>query len=95
MKDEITSKRVFSSPLEAMAIANANKICMAGEGKVKVYSATDFKEIVQETFEIPQGVGKVSKMEFSQDSSLLLVTTMNGYVFGYMLSTNMLVSNCN
>jgi hypothetical protein len=44
---------------------------------------------------MPQGVGKVSKMEFSQDGSLLLVTTMNGYVFGYMLSTNMLVSNCN
>lgn len=78
-----------------MAVANASKICMAGEGKVKVYSATDFKEIVQETFDIPQGVGKVSKMEFSQDGSLLLVTTMNGFVFGYMLSTNMLVANCN
>jgi hypothetical protein len=34
-------------------------------------------------------------MEFSQDGSLLLVTTMNGYVFGFMLSTNMLVANCN
>ena len=45
-----------------MAIANGNKICMAGEGKVKVYAATDFKEIAQETFEMPQGVGKVSKM---------------------------------
>lgn len=34
-------------------------------------------------------------MEFSQDGSLLLLTTMNGYVFGFMLSTNMLVANCN
>ncbi len=44
---------------------------------------------------MPQGVGKISKMEFSQDGSLLLITTMNGYVLGYMLSTNMLVSSCN
>ena len=62
MKDEITSKRVFSAPLEAMAIANGNKICMAGEGKIKVYAATDFKEIPTETFEMPSGSGKVSKM---------------------------------
>lgn len=62
MKDEITSKRVFTAPLEAIAVANGTKIVMAGEGKVKVYSATDFKEVTQETFDLPQGVGKVSKM---------------------------------
>lgn len=44
---------------------------------------------------MPQGVGKVSRMEFSNDGSLLLVTTMNGYAFGFMLSTNMLVASYN
>lgn len=43
MKDEITSKRVFSAPLEAIAVANGAKIVMAGENKIKVYAATDFK----------------------------------------------------
>jgi hypothetical protein len=44
---------------------------------------------------MPQGVGKVSRMEFSQDGSLLLVATMNGFVFGFMLSTNMLIASYN
>jgi len=43
MKDKITSKRVFSAPLEAIAVSNGSKIVMAGENKVKVYSAADFK----------------------------------------------------
>jgi hypothetical protein len=34
-------------------------------------------------------------MEFSQDGSVLLISTMNGLLFGYMLSTNMLVSTYN
>ena len=68
---------------------------MAGEGKVKVYSASDFKEVTQETFDVPQAAGKISRMEFSADGSVLLLTTMNGFVFGYMLSTVMLVSNFN
>ncbi len=68
---------------------------MAGEGKVKVYSAADFKEVTQETFDVPQSAGKVSRMEFSADGSVLLISTVNGFVFGYMLSTNMLVSNFN
>jgi hypothetical protein len=30
MKDEITSKRVFTAPLEAIAVASGSKIVMAG-----------------------------------------------------------------
>jgi hypothetical protein len=30
-----------------MAVAGGNKLVMAGENKVKVYAATDFKEITQ------------------------------------------------
>jgi len=44
---------------------------------------------------MPPGAGKVSRMEFSQDGSLLLIATMNGNLYGYMLSTKMLVSNFN
>lgn len=44
---------------------------------------------------MPNGCGKVSKMEFSKDGSILIISTLNGMVFGYMLSTNMLVANYN
>lgn len=79
-----------------MAVNNPfYKLALAGENKVKVISLSDWKEIKQETLELPPGSGKVAKLEFSQDGSTLIVVTQSGLLFGYILSTNMLVSTYN
>ena len=93
MKDEIKSERVFNAPLEAIAINNPfYKLAVAGENKVKVISLSDWKEITQETFELPQGSGKVARMSFSPNGNTLTITTHNGMLYGYILSPTTLIS---
>ena len=70
-------------------------MALAGENKVKIYNLGDWKEIRQETFDLPMGCGKVSKLEFSPDGQTLMITTQSGNLFGYILSMNMQVSAYN
>ena len=68
------------------------KLAVAGENKVKIIGLNDWKEIKQETFDLPVGCGKVAKLEFSNDGQTLIITTQNGNLFAYILSMNMQVS---
>lgn len=68
---------------------------MAGENKIKIVSLSDWKEIKQETFDLPVGCGKVAKMDFSNDGQTLIITTQSGNLFAYILSMNMQVSAYN
>ena len=96
MKDEIKSERVFNAPLESMAVNNPfYKMALAGENKIKIISLGDWKEIKQETIELPQGSGKVASMNFSPNGNTLTIVTQNGFVYGYILSTAVLISTYN
>ena len=96
MKDEIKSERVFNAPLEAMAVNNPFfKLALAGENKIKIISLSDWKEIKQETFDLPPGSGKVASLSFSPNGSTLTITTHSGMVYGYILSTTTLISTYN
>jgi WD repeat-containing protein 19 len=96
MKDEIKSERVFNAPLEAMAVNNPfYKMALAGENKIKIISLGDWKEIKQETIELPPGSGKVASMNFSPNGNTLIIVTQSGTVYGYILSTAVLISTYN
>jgi hypothetical protein len=71
------------------------KLAVAAENKVKVIGLTDWKEIKQETFDLPIGCGKVAKLEFSGDGQTLIITTHSGNLFAYILSINMQTSAWN
>jgi hypothetical protein len=96
MRDEIKSERVFNAPLEAMAVNNPYyKMALAGENKIRVVSLSDWKEIKQETFDLPQGCGKIASLMFSPNGNTLTMTTHSGMVYGYILSTTTLISTYN
>lgn len=96
MKDEIKSERVFNAPLEAIAVNNPYyKLAVAGENKIKIISLGDWKEIKQETIELPPGSGKVASMNFSPNGGTLTIITQSGMVYGYILSTAVLISTYN
>ena len=79
-----------------MAVNNPfYKMALAGENKVKIISLSDWKEIKQETFDLPQGCGKVASLAFSPNGNTLTITTHTGMVYGYILSTTTLISTYN
>lgn len=87
---------MFNAPLEAMAVNNPfYKMALAGENKIKIISLGDWKEIKQETIEMPAGSGKVAAMSFSPNGATLAIVTQNGLLFGYILSTAVLISTYN
>ena len=56
---------------------------------------SDWKEIKQETFDLPQGSGKFTSLAFSPNGNTLSITTSNGMIYGYILSTTTLISTYN
>jgi hypothetical protein len=44
---------------------------------------------------LPPGSGKVASMNFSPNGNTLIIITQNGFVFGYILSTAVLISTYN
>ena len=79
-----------------MAVNNPYyKLALAGENKVKIISLGDWKQIKQETFDIPPGSGKVASLQFSPNGNTLIVITQSGLLYGYILSTATLISTYN
>ena len=59
---------------------------MAGEGSIRIFNLSSWKEIKNEKIVLPKNVGKVTKMNWSQNGQLLVVTTANGHLLGYTTS---------
>ena len=70
------------------------KLAVAGEGIIKFYNVSTWKEIKHERITIQRKVGKITKMEWSSNGQLLVITTANGHVYGYLTSVPALFS-CN
>ena len=53
-------------------------------GIIKFYSMVDWVELVGERLEITKSAGKITELKWSKDGSILVVTTGNGYFFGFL-----------
>lgn len=61
------------------------KCAVAGEGnKIKFYNMKNWKEIRKESITLPENKGRPIKMTWSKNGQLLLVSTNNGYLLGYL-----------
>ena len=68
LKDEISSERVFNTTLDAMCTNDIlYKLAVAGEGIIKFYNVSTWKEIKHERITIQRKVGKITKMEWSNN----------------------------
>jgi WD repeat-containing protein 19 len=65
-------------------------MAVAAAGVIKFYEAKptadslEWSECVQDKIEIQKGCGKITKMHWTQDGSILTVTTSNGYFLGFL-----------
>ena len=87
MQSEVQSEKIFGSTLDCIATNdNLYKLAVAGENCIKVYNLSTWKELKNEKIVLPKNIGKVSKMEWSQNGQLLVASTSNGHLIGYTTS---------
>ncbi|EGR31945.1 WD repeat protein [Ichthyophthirius multifiliis] len=93
LRDEIQSKRIFQSSLDAMCTNNlVYKLAAAGENQIHIYNLGSWDEIVQQRIELPKNAGTVTKMEWAGNGQLLVISTSNGHIYGYLTSIPQLTS---
>lgn len=53
-------------------------------GTIKFYQISDWTEITGERLEITKSAGKITRLHWSKDGSIMTITTGNGYFFGFL-----------
>jgi len=82
---EKTSISPFKQGIEQIAVnADLQKIAVASMGSIRFYNVSDWQELVGERLDITQGAGKMTRLEWTPDGSILTVATQNGYFFGFL-----------
>ena len=67
-------------------------MAVAGEGTIKFYNMSTWKEIKNERITLPSGIGRVDKMVWTPNGQILTITTQDGHVFGFLTSQPNLTS---
>jgi len=57
---------------------------VAAAGAVRFFSLVDWQEIHADKIEIMKSCGKITKVHWTRDGSILTVTTANGYFMGFL-----------
>jgi hypothetical protein len=77
--------QVGNAPIEAINVNESlGKLAVASQGVIRFYGLDDWQEIVTEKIEITRGCGKITKLHWTKDGSILTVTTQNGYFLGFL-----------
>jgi|LauGreDrversion4_2_1035121.scaffolds.fasta_scaffold83863_2 hypothetical protein len=90
---EISACQVGTTPVECINVnLEVGKIAVASQGSIRFISLTDWKEVVADRIEITKSGGKVTKIDWTPDGSILTVTTSNGYFLGFLTTIPQLFS---
>lgn len=82
---EISACQVGTTPVECINVnQEVGKIAVASQGSIRFISLSDWKEVVADRIEITKSGGKVTKIDWTKDGSILTVTTSNGYFMGFL-----------
>lgn len=65
----------------------------AGEGMIKFYNMSTWKEVKNERINLPTNVGRIDKMSWTPNGQILTVSTVDGHVFGFLTSQPSLSSH--
>jgi hypothetical protein len=76
---------VVNTPIECINVnQEVGKIAVASQGTIRFISMQDWKEVVGDRIEITKSSGKITKIDWTKDGSILTVTTSNGYFVGFL-----------
>ena len=68
MQNEVSHEKIFNSTIDCIETNDSlYKLAVAGEGCIKIYNLSNWKEIVKEKIVLPKNVGKVMKMTWTQN----------------------------
>ena len=74
-----------NSPVEAIVVnTELNKCATASNGVIRFFDLNTWTENATERFEIQKGCGKITKLHWTSDGSIMSVTTSNGYFLGFL-----------
>ena len=63
-------------------------------GTIKFYNIQSGLEIADEKLEVTKSAGKILQMYWSKDGSIMTVTSINGYFFGFLTIVPSLCASC-
>jgi WD repeat-containing protein 19 len=82
---ELNAMSTGNSPIETMVInTELNKCATASNGVIRFYDLNSWTEVPSERFEIQKGCGKITKMHWTSDGSIMTITTSSGYFLGFL-----------
>lgn len=68
LSSEVQSEKIFTSSLDSMTTNDyLYKLAVAGEGTIKFYNLSNWKEIKNEKITLPKNVGKVNSLQWSNN----------------------------
>lgn len=83
--NELSVCQVGNTPIESINVnEEIGKIAVASQGTIRFISMSDWKEVVSDRIEITKSCGKITKIDWTKDGSILTVTTSNGYFVGFL-----------
>ena len=89
VKQEINSKQLFKNDLNDLSVCDeVNRIAVAGENTIRILDKNSFEEITQEKIEVPKNAGSISKITWSKNGQILLVSTFAGNFFAFNVVIN-------
>ena len=89
VKNEVNSKQLFKNDLNDISVCDeANRIAVAGENCIKIIDKNTFEEITNEKIDIPKTAGSISKISWSKNGQILLVSTFGGNFYAFNVVIN-------
>ena len=89
VKNEVNSKQLFKNDLNDISVCDeVNRIAVAGENCIKIIDKNTFEEIPNEKIDIPKNAGSISKISWSKNGQILLVSTFGGNFYAFNVVIN-------
>ena len=82
---ELASASIGNVAIESIAVnADLGKIAVASQGTIRFLQLADWQEVQADRIEITKSCGKITKLYWTKDGSIMTVTTSNGYFVGFL-----------
>lgn len=76
---------VSKGPIECIAVnQDLRKLAVASMGQVTFYDLNTWEEQTADKIEIMKTCGKITRLHWTKDGSIMTVTTANGYFIGFL-----------
>ncbi|CAD8104509.1 unnamed protein product [Paramecium primaurelia] len=85
-KEDVRNKKLLKQVDSICTNDSLQKLAVAGDGFIKMVNLQSWEEITEEQIKLPNDCGRVSKMAWSSNGLILIVSTEKGNLLGYQTS---------